>query len=278
MREDFLAHSIFILVVFSMFNQLRKAAQEAKNKLVDAVDESQTGQFQCPICHKRFANPEILIQHHASHENAAIETGAPMPPSPPRPEPTQPTKSDFYKMKEENSQLSQQLYLMSDQIAISTEQKKLLDDKLNAQKYEPKVLKSNSKKKTVKIENLEKSNEDYQTKISMLNEEIQNNQIENKNHQSKAMKNSERLESEILRLQKELDENLRNFEDLKTKCGQDDSDLIRLATEAEERLKEVTESKNDLGVKLQKISERCEVLERKRLKIYNSVLSAADFD
>ena len=58
----------------------------------------------------------------------------------------------------------------------------------------------------------------------------------------------------------------------------DDSDLIRLATEAEERLKEVTESKNDLGVKLQKISERCEVLERKRLKIYNSVLSAADFD
>ena len=62
MREDFLARSIFILVVFSMFNQLRKAAQEAKNKLVDAVDESQTGQFQCPICHKRFANPEILIQ------------------------------------------------------------------------------------------------------------------------------------------------------------------------------------------------------------------------
>ena len=54
----------------------------------------------------------------------------------------------------------------------------------------------------------------------MLNEEIQNNQIENKNHQSKAMKNSERLESEILRLQKELDENLRNFEDLKRKCGQ----------------------------------------------------------
>ena len=46
----------------------------------------------------------------------------------------------------------------------------------------------------------------------------------------------------------------------------DDSDLIRIATEAEERLKEVTESKNDLGVKLQKISKRCEVLERKRLK------------
>ena len=46
----------------------------------------------------------------------------------------------------------------------------------------------------------------------------------------------------------------------------DDSDLIRLATEAEERLKEVTDSKNELGVKLQKVSERCEVLERKRFK------------
>ena len=52
-------------------------------------------------------------EHHASHENAAIETAAPTPPSPPRPEPTQPTRSDFYKIKEENSQLSQQLYLMS---------------------------------------------------------------------------------------------------------------------------------------------------------------------
>jgi len=264
MRDDFWAQSIFILVVFSMFNQLRKAAQEAKNKLVDAVDESQTGQFQCPICHKRFANPEILIQHHASHENAAIETAAPTPPSPPRPEPTQPTKSDFYKIKEENSQLSQQLYLMSDQIAVTTEEKRLLDDQLNAQKNELESLKKQLEEKTVKIENLEKSNEDCQTKISMLNEEIQNKQIENENHQSIAMKNSERLESEILRLQNDLDEKSRNFLDLKTKCGQDDSDLIRLATEAEERLKEVTGSKNDLGVKFQKISERCNVLERKR--------------
>ena len=61
----------------------------------------------------------------------------------------------------------------------------------------------------------------------MLNEEIEKNQIEYENHQSKAMKNSERLESEILRLQKELDENLRNFEDLKTKCGQGTIILIR---------------------------------------------------
>ena len=61
----------------------------------------------------------------------------------------------------------------------------------------------------------------------MLNQEIQNNQIENENHQSIAMKNSERLESEILRLQKELDENLRNLEDLKTKCGQGTIILIR---------------------------------------------------
>ena len=61
----------------------------------------------------------------------------------------------------------------------------------------------------------------------MLNEEIEKNQIEYENHQSKAMENSERLESEILRLQKELDENLRNFEDLKTKCGQGTIILIR---------------------------------------------------
>lgn len=54
----------------------------------------------------------------------------------------------------------------------------------------------------------------------MLNEEIENKQIETENHQSIAMQNSERLESEILRLQNELDENLRNFENLKTKCGQ----------------------------------------------------------
>ena len=60
----------------------------------------------------------------------------------------------------------------------------------------------------------------------MLNEEIQNKQIENENHQSIAIKNSERLESEILRLQKELDENSRNFEDLKTKCGQGTDILI----------------------------------------------------
>ena len=62
MREKLISDSIFIFVLFSMFNQLRKAAQEAKNKLVDAVDEQNSGQFECPICHKRFANPEILIQ------------------------------------------------------------------------------------------------------------------------------------------------------------------------------------------------------------------------
>lgn len=46
-----------------MFNQLRKAAQDAKNKLVDSIDESQQlGQFQCPICLRRFNNPEVLIQ------------------------------------------------------------------------------------------------------------------------------------------------------------------------------------------------------------------------
>ena len=49
-----------------MFNQLRKAAQDAKNKLVESIDDqprdSLNGQFQCPICLKRFNNPEVLIQ------------------------------------------------------------------------------------------------------------------------------------------------------------------------------------------------------------------------
>ena len=40
--------------------------KEAKAKLVEAVDDGAGGggDFQCPICMKKFNDPEILIKHH----------------------------------------------------------------------------------------------------------------------------------------------------------------------------------------------------------------------
>ena len=49
--------------------------KEAKAKLAEAVDDSGNGNhydFQCPICMKKFADPEILINHHqTAHDNSS---------------------------------------------------------------------------------------------------------------------------------------------------------------------------------------------------------------
>lgn len=73
-----------------MFSRIKEAAQEAKNKLeqnlsidnegncqmiVSGLLEGQPttgnsgqGDFQCPVCRKRFSDPELLIQHHSTHD------------------------------------------------------------------------------------------------------------------------------------------------------------------------------------------------------------------
>jgi len=58
-----------------MFNRFKESVQEAKAKLAEAVDDSGNGNhydFQCPICMKKFADPEILINHHqTAHDNSS---------------------------------------------------------------------------------------------------------------------------------------------------------------------------------------------------------------
>ena len=55
------------------------ALKEAKAKLVEAVEDGGSGDFQCPICMKKFADPEILIRHHQTAHSDPQPTLAPVP-------------------------------------------------------------------------------------------------------------------------------------------------------------------------------------------------------
>jgi len=61
-----------------------------------------------------------MYQHHATHENAALETPAPPPPPQKAPTPPPSEPSNSFNLKDENEQLSQQVFLLSEQISVLT--------------------------------------------------------------------------------------------------------------------------------------------------------------
>lgn len=71
-----------------MFNRLKEAAQEAKNKFAEATESEdvENGQFQCPICMRKFNDPEKLIAHHTQCQ-ISMSDQVPSQPIPPRSQP-----------------------------------------------------------------------------------------------------------------------------------------------------------------------------------------------
>lgn len=68
-----------------MFNRLKEAAQEAKNKFAEATEseEVENGMFQCPICMRKFNDPEKLIAHHTQCQismSDQVPASQPIPP------------------------------------------------------------------------------------------------------------------------------------------------------------------------------------------------------
>lgn len=179
-----------------MFNRFKESVQEAKAKLVEAVDDGAGGggDFQCPICMKKFNDPEILIKHHQqAHDEsnkqipAPISKSPPVVPTSPKPDERQITIDRLQnELKEENQK----------SITFKSEIEQL--------RSELEKLKGDNQQLTIEKEMLssgleQKSHESLETseKLEEINTELLKTQVELTAERRKTDENQAQFDSEI---------------------------------------------------------------------------------